>query len=73
MQLDQLAETEVPPPPERLAEEVHHRLNRTLVVLHCCDLLLRALPSAALLFLQPVVAFFKYSLTGRFDYRTRRR
>lgn len=73
MQFDQLAETEVPPPPEHLAEAVHQRLNRTLVVLHVFELFLRALPSVLLLFAKPVVAFFKYTLTGRFDFRTRRR
>lgn len=73
MQWDQLAETEVPPPPEGLVEAVHQRLNRTLVVLHLCDLFLRALPAVALVFAQPLIAFFKYSITGRFDFRIRRR
>ncbi|NIP87424.1 MAG: hypothetical protein GTO03_18475 [Planctomycetales bacterium] len=73
MQWDQLAETEVPPPPECLVEEAHQRLNRTLVVLHLCDLFLRALPAVAFVFAQPLIAFFKYSITGRFDFRIRRR
>ncbi|NIL97342.1 MAG: hypothetical protein GTO53_07070 [Planctomycetales bacterium] len=73
MQFDQLAATEIPPPPENLNEAVHQRLNRILVVLHLCDLFLRALPAVALMFTQPVLAFFKYSVTGRFDLKIRRR
>ncbi|HUS39921.1 MAG: hypothetical protein WBF93_18910 [Pirellulales bacterium] len=73
MRFDQLSETEVPPAPEDLAQQVHHRLNRVLVMMHIGDFLLRAVPTASLTFVKPVLAFFRYSCTGRFGQRTGRR
>ena len=73
MLLDELSKSDVPPPPDQLPDQIHRRLNRALVVLHFVDLLLRGLPWAAVKFLRPTLAFFKYTLTGRFEDRRRRR
>lgn len=73
MRFDQLSETEVPTPPADMANQVHHRLNRVLMVIHVGDFLLRAAPAAVLLFIKPALAFFRYSFTGRFGQPTRRR
>ena len=44
--LEQLAQLEVPPPPAELNQQVHQRVNRSLLVLHVLDLGLRAMPWA---------------------------
>ena len=67
MLFDELGNTEVPPPPPQLTQQVHQRLNRALVVLHFVDLMLRALPWVAVRLVQPVIGLARYTLTGRFD------
>jgi hypothetical protein len=62
--LDQLADFDVPPPPVAFNHDLHEKLNRSLMSLHVIDLLMRALPIAALEFARAVVGFLCLTLTG---------
>lgn len=58
---DQLAQREVPPPPESLKDDVHHRLNYALLAGHVLDLALRGLPQALLEFGRAVIHLVRFS------------
>ena len=63
---EQLAETKVPPAPVDLPEQVHRRLNSSLLTLQMLDLLLRGLGYAMFEFGRALVGVITYSLLGRF-------
>lgn len=63
---EQLADQKVPPVPENFNRRVHQRLNKTLVVLHVAELMLRVLPYCALLFGRAVVGMISYTASGRY-------
>ena len=67
--LEQLTKSEVPPVPESLDRQVHRRLNRTLLVIHILDFVLRGIPYAALQLARAVMGLVAFSLTGAFPGR----
>lgn len=64
--LDQLHETEVPPPPSEMTRDVHKRLNQWLAFAQTADLVLRAFGCAAAYFAEAVLGMINYSLTGKY-------
>ncbi len=71
--LDQLNESEVPPPPREMTRDVHERLNQWLVFAQTADLVLRAFGYAAAYFGEAVLGMISYSLTGKFPPRDEHR
>src|SRR5262249_16137545 len=72
--LDQLSELDVPPPPERFDDELHNRVNQSLLSLQVAEFYLRAMPAALFELGRAFVGFVIFSLTGRFeDERPRRK
>ena len=65
---EQLAQQAVPPVPERFSQRVHLRLNKTLVVVHVVELVLRVLPQCALLFGRAVIGLLTYTFAGRYPH-----
>jgi hypothetical protein len=63
--LEQLAELEISQPPPEFDRRLHERLNRALFWQHVLDLLVGALPWAALHFARAVWAAVSFSLTGK--------
>lgn len=62
---EQLAETDVPPVPQRLESDVHERLNRRLLSLHVAEVLLRTLPFAVAHFAAALGHLVLLTLTGK--------
>ena len=69
---DQLAEGDVPPPPEHFDRQLHQRLNRTLLTMHIVDLCLRCLPWCLMKFGQAVIGAVRYTILGSYDAGHRR-
>jgi hypothetical protein len=67
--LEQLAQLEVPPPPAELNQQVHQRVNRSLLVLHVLDLGLRAMPWAMWQLSQALIAGVIRTALGRWPDR----
>ena len=67
--LEQLAQLEVPPPPAELNQQVHQRVNRSLLVLHLLDLGLRAMPWAMWHLSRALVAGVFRTVLGRWPDR----
>jgi len=67
--LDQLHETDVPPPPSQISRGVHVRLNQWLLFAQVMDLVLRAFAYATGHFAAAVLGMVSYSLTGKFSAR----
>ena len=65
--LEQLADLEVPPPPEQFDTQLHDRVNRSLVRAQLVDLMLRGFPWALLHFARAVVGLIAFTLTGRYE------
>jgi hypothetical protein len=63
---EQLATTEVPPPPERFDRELHDRVNRSLVTQQVVDLLLKGAPFACLHFAGALLGLLTLTYTGRY-------
>lgn len=63
--LQQLADHEVPPVPETFDENLHGRVNRTLLSRDLVDLGLRATPWAMGIFAQAVVDLLGFTVSGR--------
>lgn len=63
--LERLAETDVPPVPVELDREVHHRVNRMLLVAHLADLAVWGMLHALAQFARPVLHLFVLTLTGK--------
>ena len=64
--LDQLAETEVPVPPEDFQERLHGRLNEWLLIVHVGDLIAGAFPFAVRHFARAVGGLVSLTLTGKY-------
>jgi len=64
--LEQLSQSEVPPPPDEFDRQFHQRLNQSLLFGHLVELAFRAIPFAFGFFLQAVIGLLVLSLTGRF-------
>lgn len=70
--LDQLAESQVPPPPEKFDEGLHDRLNEALTTSHLVTFVLRSVPYV-LGHLLPAVGFLvQFTFTGEFNQRPER-
>jgi len=69
--LDQLAEAEVPPPPETFRAEVHQRVNTSLIVGQLVGLFVRAMPYALVQFGRAAAALMFFSVTGRYGRETK--
>jgi hypothetical protein len=69
--LDQLAELEVPPPPAHFDQQLHDRVNRSLVISQFADLAVSGLPWALLQFARAFVGLIAFSITGRYENKTR--
>ena len=69
---DQLAENQIPQPPEKFDQEVHIRLNRTLLAVQLFELCTQCLPWLLKHFGQAVAGTIRYTLTGSFDNKHRK-
>ncbi len=69
--LEQLAEVEVPPPPDHFDKQLHARVNRTLVAAQFVDLAVSGLPWALLQFAKAFVGLIAFSLTGRYETKSK--
>ena len=72
---EQLAELEVPPPPEaeQFDRQLHDRVNRSLVAGQLVDLATGGLPWAFIHFARALVGLVTLTLTGRYDTKTKHR
>lgn len=61
---DQLAEVEVPSPPENFETQVHDRLNGRLLLGQLMDLAVRGLPFVFLHMTQAIFSAIRFTLTG---------
>lgn len=70
---ERLAELEVPPPPEaeQFDRQLHQRVNRSLVAAQFTDLVVGGLPFAALHFARALVGLLAFTITGRYDSKTK--
>jgi len=64
--LDELARLDVPAPPAEFDNQLHQRVNQSLVVQHVADLVLGAVPWAALHFVGAALGAFAFTMTGRY-------
>ena len=67
--LDQLQNTEVPPPPVEMRREVHERLNQWLLVGQVSELVLYGFGYAVLQFSEAILGLFNFTLTGNYQLR----
>ena len=63
---EQLADWDVPPPPAQFDQQVHQRVNKTLLLVHLVDLAVRGMPWAMLHFGRAVVGLLLLTLRGHF-------
>ena len=64
--LEQLANEDVPPPPDSLKRDVHDRLNRALLFAHVIELLTQGLIYACGHLLRAGMGLVVYTLSGKF-------
>jgi hypothetical protein len=64
---EQLADLEVPPPPDQFDRQLHERVNRSLVQTQLVDLIVSGLPWALLHFARAFVGLITFTLTGRYE------
>ncbi len=64
--LEQLSQSEVPPPPDEFDRQFHRRLNQSLLFGHFVELAVRAIPYAFGFFMWAVIGLLVLSFTGRF-------
>jgi hypothetical protein len=69
---EQLAEIDIPPPPDQFDRSVHRRLNQALIVVHFVEFAFRAVPFGIKTFARVLWAFGRFTLSGRFDDGRRR-
>ena len=67
--LEQLNQTEVPPPPREMERDVHRRVNQWLLFAQVADLVLRAFLHCAVNFMEAVLSAVEFSLTGKYSQR----
>jgi hypothetical protein len=65
--LEQLAQVEVPAPPAQFDRQLHQRVNRSLLLQHLFDLVVRGLPWAMLQMLGALGAVVTVGISGRFS------
>ena len=63
---EQLADWDVPPPPDKFDQQLHERVNKSLLVVQLVDLAVRAMPWAMLHFGRAVVGLLLLTLRGHF-------
>jgi hypothetical protein len=63
---EQLAQSEIPPPPPEFDRQLHERVNRTLIVTQLIDLALSAMPWAMLQLGRALLGIVTFSLTGHY-------
>lgn len=68
---ERLAEMDVPPPPAQFDAQLHDRVNRSLVTWQLVDLLVRGMPWALGHFAQAMVGCLAFTLTGRYETKTK--
>jgi len=61
---------DVPPPPAQFDEQLHERVNRSLVTWQLVDLLVRGMPWALGHFAQAMLGALSFTLTGRYETKT---
>jgi hypothetical protein len=64
--LDQLADAEVPVPPQEFQHELHGRLNEWLLIVHAGDLIGGAFPFAARCFARALAGLVSLTFTGKY-------
>ena len=69
---DQLADMDVPPPPARFDQQLHERVNRSLIIGQMIDLVVSAVPWALGQFARAFVGLVLYTLTGRYEMKRKR-
>lgn len=65
--LDQLAETEVPPTPERFDEGLHERLNEAITTGHLVSFALRSIPYVLGHLLPAAMFLVRFTLSGELN------
>ena len=71
--LEQLAELDVPPPPERFTSELHDRVNRSLVLVQLVELACAAVPYAVMELSRALGGLVRYSLCGKYEFNERKK
>ncbi len=64
---ERLAEMDVPPPPAQFDNQLHDRVNRSLVTWQLVDLLVRGMPWALGHFARAMIGALAFTLTGRYE------
>lgn len=64
--LEQLADVEVPPPPENFDRQLHQRVNRSLLAVQLTDLVCGALPWAVWHMCRALGGLVTLTVTGKF-------
>ena len=70
--LDQLAEAEVPPPPDEFDAGLRRRLNQALTASHVAGFLLRSAPYVLAHLLPAAMYLIRASVTGHWDVKNSR-
>jgi hypothetical protein len=70
---ESLADLEVPQPPVQFDEQLHERVNRSLVITQMIDLFTGAVPYAALGFGRAALGMIVFTLTGRYEPKQKHR
>jgi hypothetical protein len=64
---EQLAQSEVPPPPPEFNRQLHQRVNRSLLLVHLADLAVGAVPWAMVQMARALIGLVSLTITGKFD------
>ena len=64
--LERLTQLKVPPAPKSLKRDVHHRLNRTLLVQQLCELAIYGVLYACGHMLRGLLGLVAYTITGKY-------
>ncbi len=68
--LDQLADVEIPPPPDNFDRNVHERLNGRLLLMHTFEFATSVFLYAIITFAQALFAAATFSLSGQYEDRS---
>ena len=71
--LEQLAELDVPPPPAGFGEQLHVRVNRSLVIVQLIEFACGALPCALWELSRALGAWVRFTLTGKYELSKRKK
>ena len=64
--LEQLAQLDVPAPPSEFDQQLHQRVNQSLMVQQIIDLMVRGMPWAMLHLARALAGLGMFSMTGRY-------